>query len=128
MFLHMRPPGFTLILLTVACAICAAAIAALPGPGAPQGNSADAAKIVSALSIVPKAVTSWEKSAKEQTAKEKAEKAAEERAAKEKAAKEAKEKAAACAHSATSPELGLEPAKPAVCPSPNPEKSTTESG
>jgi hypothetical protein len=127
MFLHMRPPGFTLILLTVACAICAAAIAALPGPGAPRGNSADAAKIVSALSIVPQAVTSWEKTAKEKAAEQKAakEKAARAKAAQEKAAKE---KAAACARSATSPELGLEPATPAACPSPNPEKSTTESG
>lgn len=57
----MRPPGTTQILLALACAVCAAAIAALPGPGASANPNADAADIVSALSLAPKAVTAWER-------------------------------------------------------------------
>lgn len=56
----------TPILLTIACAVCAAAIAALPGPAASANSSADAGKIVSALSLVPKAVTAWEQAAGQQ--------------------------------------------------------------
>ncbi|MGH3167614.1 MAG: hypothetical protein ACRDN0_17210 [Trebonia sp.] len=52
-------------MLTVACAVCAAAIAALPGPAAPANGGADAAKIVSALSLVPQAVTSYDKTVKD---------------------------------------------------------------
>jgi hypothetical protein len=54
----------TPILLAVACVVCAAAIAALPGP---QANADP--KIVSALSLVPKAVTSYDKTAGERSAK-----------------------------------------------------------
>jgi hypothetical protein len=60
----------TPILLTVACVVCAAAIAAVPGPGANANRQADAAKIVSALALVPKAVTSYDKTAGERTAGE----------------------------------------------------------
>jgi hypothetical protein len=69
MFGHMRRRAMTPILLTVACVACAAAIAALPGPGANANRQADAARIVSALALVPKAVTSYDKTAGERPVK-----------------------------------------------------------
>jgi hypothetical protein len=106
-FGHMRPRAMTPILLTVACVVCAAAIAALPGPGANANRKADAAKIVSALSLVPKAVTSWDKTAKEQQAKE--------RQAREQRAKAERK---ACARPAAVPPVGLKLTEPPGCAAP----------
>lgn len=68
----MRAPATTTILLAVACALCAAAIAAVPGPATRTPNSKASAEIVSALALAPQAVSSWEDTAKKQAAKAKA--------------------------------------------------------
>ncbi|HSZ42158.1 MAG TPA: hypothetical protein VK817_19545 [Trebonia sp.] len=121
----MRRRAITPVLLTVACVLCAAAIAALPGPGADANRKADAVKIVSALSLVPKAVTSFDETTKERQAKE--------QQAKEQQAREQRAKAErkACARPVAWPPMGLKLTEPPGCaaitstPTPIPQAGQT---
>lgn len=104
----MRPPGTTTILLAVACALCAAAIAAVPGPATRTPDSKASAEIVSALALAPQAVSSWEDTAKKQAAEAKAE-------AKAKAKKNTTNKEhATCPPSSAKPKI--EPPDEAIVP------------